>query len=149
MEELNRLARYHFKNRDLDRAEYYLKTILEKEEDHEAYFYLGMILNMKNDSDKALYYFYKSLQIESEYGNASNEIGVLLLRLGKEKESVYWFKKAIKSRHNEALHIPLFNLAMIYKLWNRPERSLQYLHQAIKQKPDFREALNLRDELIS
>ncbi|MCD1164085.1 tetratricopeptide repeat protein, partial [Leptospira interrogans] len=50
---------------------------------------------------------------------------------------------------NDAPHISFYNLATLYKIWNRPERSLQYLHRAISIKPDFEEAKKLKEELTS
>ncbi|HNI91040.1 MAG TPA: tetratricopeptide repeat protein, partial [Leptospiraceae bacterium] len=46
-------------------------------------------------------------------------------------------------------HIPLYNLATLYKMWNRPERSLQYLHKALELAPNFLEAIELRNQLLS
>ncbi len=65
------------------------------------------------------------------------------------KEAVYWLKKSIRCKVNDARHIAYYNLATLYKLWNRPERSLQYLHHAIGLEPNFIEALRLREELLS
>ena len=138
-----------FKNSEFDSAEYYFSKSLEFSDNIEAFFYLGMISNIKSKTDLALYYFYKALEVDPDYGNASNEIGVILLRSGREKDSLYWFRKSLKSRINDAIHIPLFNLAMIYKQWNRPERSLQYLYRALEEKPDFEEAIKMRNSLIA
>ena len=148
-ENLLETGKLFFKNCEFDSAEYYFSGSLEVSETAECYFYLGMIDNMRKRTEKALYYFYKALEIEPDYGNASNEIGVILLRSGREKDSLFWFKKSLKSRINDAIHIPLFNLAMIYKQWNRPERSLQYLYRALEAKPDFEEAIKMRNTLIA
>lgn len=138
-----------FKLGHLEKAEYLLSQTMEVEETPEALFYLGLIASQKNQIPEALSYFYRSHQLEPDYGNPCNEIGVILLRLGKEKEAIYWLKRSIQCKINDALHIPLFNLATLYKIWNRPERSLQYLYKAIEFAPDFEEAKKLRDEILS
>lgn len=140
-------AKFFYKTGDIDRSEFLLKSFLEHKEDHEAYFFLGLIENQRTNLQRGLYYFYRSVEINSEYGNPCNEIGILLLRMGRERESVYWLKKSLRCTLNDAPHISLFNLATLYKIWNRPERSLQYLHKAIVIKPDFEEAKRLREEL--
>ncbi|TGK10045.1 hypothetical protein EHO60_11900 [Leptospira fletcheri] len=140
-------AKFFYKAGDIDRSEFLLKSFLEHKEDHEAYFFLGLIENQRANWQRGLYYFYRSVEINSEYGNPCNEIGILLLRMGRERESVYWLKKSLRCILNDAPHISLFNLATLYKIWNRPERSLQYLHKAIVIKPDFEEAKRLREEL--
>lgn len=144
-----RKGKEFFKLGHLEKANYFLSQAMEIEETSEALFYLGLIASQKNQISEALSYFYRSHQLDPEYGNPCNEIGVILLRLGKEREAIYWLKRSIQCRFNDALHIPLFNLATLYKIWNRPERSLQYLHKAIEFAPDFEEAKKLRDEILS
>ncbi len=141
------LAKDYFKAGDTDRSEYFIRAVLEVEENEEAYFYLGLIQNSLGKMEEALTSYYKAVSLNHEYGNPCNEIGVLLLRMGKDKESVYWLKKSIRCSKNDAPHISFFNLATLYKLWNRPERSLQYLHKAMEIKSDFPEALKMWEEI--
>ncbi|MCW7468276.1 tetratricopeptide repeat protein [Leptospira kanakyensis] len=143
------LAKDHFKVGDLDRAEFHLRSSLELEESEEAYFYLGLVQNALGQWSDALASYYKAVSLNHEYGNPCNEIGVLLLRMGNDKEAVYWLKKSVRCERNDAPHISYFNLATLYKLWNRPERSLQYLHKALTLKKDFSEANELWRELKS
>ncbi len=138
-----------FREGDLDKAVYHFTLALEEEENEELLFYMGLISNQKKEAVKALNYFYKAIQKNPEYGSPCNEIGVILLRHGREKEAVFWLKKSVRCRMNDARHIPLYNLAALYKTWNRPERSLQYLYKALDIEPDFDEAKKLRDEIIS
>ncbi|MCG9876449.1 MAG: hypothetical protein MH321_16870 [Leptospiraceae bacterium] len=141
-------GRHFFRLGDLDRAEYYFRSYLEDEESSEAFFYLGLIATQKNHLEDALEFYYKSVTINPEYGNPCNEIGIILLRMGKDKDAVFWLKKSIRCMQNDAPHISFFNLATLYKMWNRPERSLQFLHRAIALKPEFPEAIQLKAELI-
>jgi tetratricopeptide (TPR) repeat protein len=136
-----------FYSSDMERAEFYFLKTLEEDENHECLFYLGLIQNQKGNHQEALSLYYRAILINPEYGNPCNEIGVILLRHGKEREAVFWLKRSIRCVQNDAPHIPLYNLATLYKIWNRPERSLQYLYRAIKLMPDFQEAIRLRDEL--
>jgi len=142
-------AKLLFQAGDLDRSEYLFLNLLEFSEDSESYFYLGLIANQKLQYEKALLNFYRSVEKNPDYGSPCNEIGVILLRMGKDRESIFWLKKSVRCKTNEALHIPLYNLATLYKIWNRPERSLQYLHKAISLSPNFTEAIKLREEILS
>ncbi|WCL48724.1 hypothetical protein [Leptospira sp. GIMC2001] len=136
-----------FRSGDLDRAEFFFLSYLENVECEESYFYLGLIMGQRNLLEEALEFYYKSVSINSEYGNPCNEIGIILLRMGKDKDAVFWLKKSIRCAQNDALHISFFNLATLYKMWNRPERSLQFLYRAIELKPEFEEAHRLKDQL--
>jgi tetratricopeptide (TPR) repeat protein len=143
----NELGKNFFHNGDIERAEFYFFKSLEEDECSESLFYLGLIQNQKENYHEALSYYYRAILVDPEYGNPCNEIGVILLRHGKEREAVFWLKRSIRCSINDAPHIPLYNLATLYKIWNRPERSLQYLYKAIKLMPNFTEAIKLRDEL--
>ncbi len=137
-----------FRKGDLDRAEYCFRAYLEEEESYEGYFYLGLVMSQRNKLEEALEFFYKSVLLDSEFGNACNEIGIILLRMGKDKDAVFWLKKSLRCSRNDAPHISFFNLATLYKLWNRPERSLQFLNKAMEIQPEFPEAERLKRELL-
>jgi len=141
------LAKQFFRTGDLDRAEFHTRSFLERDEHEEGYFYLGLIQNSQGKWDEALSSYYKAVTLNHDYGNPCNEIGVVLLRMGKDKEAVYWLKKSVRCEQNDAPHISYFNLATLYKLWNRPERSLQYLHKAMELKRDFPEAWKMWEDI--
>jgi Tfp pilus assembly protein PilF len=149
IKENTELGRFYFRNGQLEKAVYHFTLSLEQEDNEEAFFYLGLISNLYKKDKDALNYFYKSIKKNPEYGNACNEIGVWLLKHGKDKDAVFWLKRSIVCKHNDARHIAFYNLATLYKLWNRPERSLQYLHKAIFLEPSFKEAIRLREELLN
>ena len=100
-----------FKEGNFERAAYHFSLSLEEDENEEAYFYLGLISNHIKKIREALSYFYKSIQKNPEYGNPCNEIGVILLRHGREKEAVYWLKKSTRCRINDARHVAYYNLS--------------------------------------
>ncbi|MCB1159427.1 MAG: hypothetical protein H7A25_23145 [Leptospiraceae bacterium] len=133
----------------LDQAEFLFLKNLEIEEEAETFLFLGMIQVQKKDYESAYHFLIKCIEKNPDDGNACNELGVVCLREGKEKEAVYWLKRAVLSLKNDARHVSLYNLAILYKIWNRPERSLQYIHRALTLEPDFRDALLLREELLS
>lgn len=141
-------AKELFRMGDLDRAEFYFRSFLEMEDSCEAYFYMGLIMGQRNMLEEALEFYYKSVVINPEYGNPCNEIGIILLRMGKDKDAVFWLKKSIRCQRNDAPHISFFNLATLYKMWNRPERSLQFLHRAIELNPEFPEAKIMKEQLM-
>ncbi len=143
------IAVKHFRKQDFDRAEFYFKKNLENFDCYESFFYLGLIYSQLQKTEHALAFYYKSVSLNSDFGNPCNEIGILLLRTGNDKEAVFWLKKSVRCKRNDAPHISLFNLATLYKLWNRPERSLQYLHKAIQLAPEFEEAIKLRESLLN
>ncbi|MCE9502012.1 MAG: hypothetical protein K8R21_16140, partial [Leptospira sp.] len=83
-------AKQHFQSGDFDRSEFEFKRSLEISDEPESYFYLGLLANQKKLLDKALSYNYKAFELNPDYGNPCNEIGVILLRLGRDKDAVFW-----------------------------------------------------------
>lgn len=144
----NEIGKDHFNSGDIERANFYFLKAMEEDENHESLFYLGLIENQDGNYREALSYYYRAILLNPEYGNPCNEIGVILLRHGRDREAVFWLNRSIRCAINDAPHIPLFNLATLYKMWNRPERSLQYLHKAITIAPSFKEAIDLRKQLL-
>ncbi|MCB1191562.1 MAG: hypothetical protein H7A23_05385 [Leptospiraceae bacterium] len=143
------IGKYYFKLQDMERSEFHFTKSLEIQENSESYFYLGLIASQKNKLSKALQYFYKSTECNHDYGNPCNEIGIILIKFGWIRDALYWLKKAVNSKYNDAPYISMYNLATIYKAWNRPERALQYIHKALQINPEFELAIQLRKELIS
>lgn len=104
----------------LDQAEFLFLKNLEIEEEAETFLFLGMIQVQKKDYESAYHFLIKCIEKNPDDGNACNELGVVCLREGKEKEAVYWLKRAVLSLKNDARHVSLYNLAILYKIWNRP-----------------------------
>ncbi|HMV45548.1 MAG TPA: hypothetical protein PK079_21180 [Leptospiraceae bacterium] len=138
-----------FNQGDIERATFYFLKAMEEGDSAESLFYLGLIQNQNGNFRDALSYYYRAILLNPDYGNPCNEIGVILLRHGREREAVFWLKRSVRCSFNDAPHIPLYNLATLYKMWNRPERSLQYLHKALELAPNFLEAIELRNQLLS
>lgn len=147
--DFNRSGKKYFMEGDNDRGEFNFLRSNEINENAESTFYLGLIASQRKENERALKHFHKSVDLNPNYGNPCNEIGVLLLRKKKYKEAIFWLKRSIRAKYNDARHIPLYNLAALYKIWNRPERSLQYLTRAIDLQPDFNEAIRMRNQLLS
>ena len=146
---MNQIAKGFFRLEDLERAEFYFLRSLEIQETPETLFFLGLLADQKKHPFLALNYFRRSVMNNPDYGNPYNEIGVILLRQGKYRESMFWLKKSLQCSLHDAPHVPLYNLAALYKIWNRPERSLQYLYRALHVAPEFSEAIQLRDEILA
>ncbi|MEQ9365852.1 MAG: tetratricopeptide repeat protein, partial [Leptospirales bacterium] len=100
----------------------------------------------RRDAD-ALRCFRKAIRLNPRNGDLFNDCGAVLLRMGKLQESVKWFLRALKSTEGAKHHLALFNLAIVYRRWNRPERSRRYLNLAVKLRPDFERARALLAEI--
>lgn len=131
-----------------DAAEFYLLKSLEIEPSIPAYATLGWIYgSVHRRNEDALRCFRKAIRLNPKNGDLYNDCGAVLLRMGKLRESVKWFLKALKSSEGAKKHLALFNLAVVYRRWNRSERSRRYLNLALKHRPDFERARALLAEI--
>ena len=135
---------------DADAAEFLLLQSLEIEETELKYTCLGWLHgNLQGRTMPAVRAFVKALRMNREYGDAYNECGALLLRVGRDRRAIQCFTRALKAQTCSKRHFALYNLALIYAEKNRPERSRRYLNLALKLKPDFQEAREFLDDLAA
>lgn len=131
-------------NGDSDRAEYYLLKSYELESDAKILSTLGWFYGLHQGKlQDGFRYFRRAIFYDRESGDAYNECGNLLFRANRLQESLKWFHRALRCSKNERKHYALYNLAVVYRRLNRPERSLRYLNLALRFKPDFKQAGDL------
>jgi Tfp pilus assembly protein PilF len=126
---------------DSDRAEYFFLKAYEIDQNAGilstlGWFY-GIHLARMEDGFK---YFRRAIRYNPKSGDPYNECGNLLFRAGLEREALKWFHKSISCKDNSKAHYVLYNLAVVYNNMNRPERSIQYLNQALSIQPAFKKA---------
>ena len=131
-----------------DAAEFYLLKSLEIEPSVPGYATLGWLYSCVQRRDRdALRCFRNAIRLNPENGDLYNDFGAVLLRQGELQKSVKWFLRALKSSEGSKHHLALFNLAIVYRRWNRSERSRRYLNLALKLRPDFERARSLLAEI--
>jgi Tfp pilus assembly protein PilF len=126
---------------DSDRAEYFFLKAYEIHQDAAILSTLGWFYGIHlGQMEAGFRYFRRAIRYNPGSGDAYNECGNLLFRAGLEKEALKWFHKSLTCRNNSKAHYVLYNLAVVYNNMNRPERSIQYLNQAISLAPQFAKA---------
>ena len=131
-------------NENYDAAEFFLLKSLEIESSEVAYGCLGWLYGtLLGEEQKALSFFRKAILKNPENGDLYNDYGALLLKMERFEESLKWFLRAVRLSNSKKKHFALYNLALLYRNWKRPTRSLRYLRLALKCEPDFQEARQL------
>jgi tetratricopeptide (TPR) repeat protein len=129
-------------------AEYYFHSALEFGNDARIFHALGLCCAQKEGRElEAFRLFRRAIRTNAEFADAYNDCGVMLLRLGMFQKSAKWFHKALKINSKERKHFALYNLAVLYKKMRRPERSIRYLHLALKLEKDFFQAKKLLQQI--
>lgn len=136
------------RNRNLETAEYYLLQALELEPGARTYSALGWFYGqIQTDSKKAENFLYRAVLCDAACADYSIELGIYLYRNHRLPEAARWLFRSLRCKHGNHRYLALYHLALVYCIWNRPERCLRYLHLTLRMKPDFAPAKNLLEKL--
>ena len=127
-----------------------LKNVVQPSQDWEfaeTYFAQGNQQYGKGNKTEAIAAFRKCLSLQPTYLPARFNLGVTLADLGQYEEAIVELKKVVanEARHAEALN----SLGFIYFQQQELETAADYFRQAIAIQPDFQQAQNNLQKLLS
>jgi tetratricopeptide (TPR) repeat protein len=134
---------------DLDRAiELYRKSI-QVYPTAEAHTFLGWTLSFQGRLEEATWECLRAIEVDPEFGNPYNDIGVYLMQQGRPDEAIPWLEKAKKARRYEPRQFPFMNLGRIYLKQGRWWDALRELREAVEVAPDDLEAQKVFHNLLA
>ncbi len=99
---------------DYDRAvELYLGS-LALHPTAEAYTFLGWTYHFQGKIEEAIAECKRAIEIDPDFGNPYNDIGVYLIDLDRYDEAIPWLEQAMTAKRYEPRHFPYFNLGRVY-----------------------------------
>ena len=101
-------------------------------------FELAVKNHQKNNIKDAQIYYRKVLELDPNYINALNNIGVIFQGLGKKQRAKECFEKAIKINPNYA--DAYYNLGNIFKDLGKNQKAKEFFEKAIEINPNYAEA---------
>ena len=110
--------------------------ILPKNQD--ALYYMGVCNTIKNNFEKAIEFFDRSIESDPEYAKAYNGKGIVYKRLLNYEKAVDYYKKAISI--DCYYPNPYNNLGNIYKTKNQFNKALDSYKKAIEIDPYFHQS---------
>ena len=117
----------------------------------EAHTFLGWAMSFQGRLAEATQECLRAIDIDAEFGNPYNDIGVYLMQQDKLDESIAWLEKAKQAKRYEPRQFPFLNLGRIYIRQGRWWEALREFEGAVRQAPrDVRAAKilhNLRGRL--
>jgi tetratricopeptide (TPR) repeat protein len=111
----------------------------------EAHTFLGWTLSFQGRLDEATQECLKAIEVDPDFGNPYNDIGVYLMQQDKLDEAIPWLEKAKRARRYEPRQFPFMNLGRIYmrkSRWTDAVRELEGAVQMAPQDADARKALH-------
>jgi tetratricopeptide (TPR) repeat protein len=125
---------------DLDRAIEYYRRSIEASPTAEAHTFLGWAYSFQGRLEEATSECLKAIEVDPEFGNPYNDIGVYLMQQDRLDEAIPWFQKAKQARRYEPRQFPFVNLGRIYVRQGRWWDALKEFEGAVRVAPDDAEA---------
>ena len=119
----------------LDRAIELYRDSIEVYPTAEAHTFLGWAMSFQGRLAEATQECLRAIEIDSEFGNPYNDIGVYLMQQDKLDESISWLEKAKQAKRYEPRQFPFLNLGRIYIRQGRWWQALHELEAAVRLAP--------------
>jgi Tfp pilus assembly protein PilF len=138
---------------ELQMAEQYEQAIslykqsLEVYPTAEAHTFLGWTYSFQERLDEAIEECHRAIEVDPDFGNPYNDIGVYLMQKGRFDEALSWLEKAKQAPRYEPRHFPYLNSGRIYMARGEWLKALKEFEQAVKIMPDDRGARQALAEL--
>ncbi|MGH7926972.1 MAG: tetratricopeptide repeat protein [Candidatus Binatia bacterium] len=115
----------------------------------DAHTYLGWAYSFRGRIDDAIAQCEIAIQLDPDFGNPYNDIGVYLMQQQKLDEAIPWLDKAKLAKRYEPRHFPYINLGRVYLTKSMVNKAIEEFRGALKEKPDETEIAQLIEELES
>ena len=115
----------------------------------DAHTYLGWMLSFKGEIEEAIRHCKVAIDLDPEFGNPYNDIGVYLMQQGKMDEAEGWLRRALIAKRYEPRHFPHLNLGRIYVSRSRHSEAIQEFLKALELAPADPTATYLLRELVA
>jgi tetratricopeptide (TPR) repeat protein len=120
---------------NVDRAIELYRQSIELYPTAEAHTFLGWAMSFQGHLEEATAECLRAIEIDAEFGNPYNDIGVYLMQQDKLDESISWLEKAKQAKRYEPRQFPFLNLGRIYIRQGRWWEALREFEGAVRQAP--------------
>jgi tetratricopeptide (TPR) repeat protein len=115
----------------------------------DAHTYLGWTYSFQGKIHDAIAECEKAIQIDPDFGNPYNDIGVYLMQEQRLDEAIPWLEKAKQAKRYEPRHFPFLNLGRVYAAKGMINKALEEFRGALRLNPDDAEIARVIEELES
>lgn len=103
----------------------------------EAYTFLGWTYHMQGKIEEAIAECKRAIEIDPDFGNPYNDIGVYLIDLGRNDEAIPWLEQAMVAKRYEPRHFPYYNLGRVYLSKGMINRARELFQQSLAIEPRY------------
>ena len=101
----------------------------------EAHTFLGWTYSFQGRLEEATAECLRAIEVDPDFGNPYNDIGVYLMQQGKLEEAIPWLERAKQAPRYEPRQFPFMNLGRIYLKQGRWWEALKQFEAALKLAP--------------
>ena len=101
-----------------------------------AHTFLGWTYSFQERLDEAIEECHRAIEVDPDFGNPYNDIGVYLMQKGRFDEALPWLEKAKQATRYEPRHFPYLNSGRIYMARGEWFKALKEFEQAVKIMPN-------------
>ena len=145
--ELIEQAMKHQMAREFDEAIKLYKESIAVYPTADAHTYLGWAYSFLGRLNEAIAQCEIAIQLDPEFGNPYNDIGVYLMQQQQFDDAIPWLERAKPAKRYEPRHFPHINLGRIYLTKGMLQKALEEFNGALKINPDDQELAQLIEEL--
>jgi Tfp pilus assembly protein PilF len=138
---------------ELQRAKQYEQAIslckqsIEVYPTAEAHTFLGWAYSFQERLDEAIEECHRAIEVDPDFGNPYNDIGVYLMQKGRFDEALPWLEKAKQAPRYDPRHFPYLNSGRIFMAQGDWFKALKEFEQAVELMPDDQGARQALAEL--
>jgi tetratricopeptide (TPR) repeat protein len=121
----------------LDEAVTAYKRSIELHPTAEAHTFLGWTYSFMGRYEEAISECKRATELDSEFGNAWNDIGAYLIELGREEEAIPFLEKATHARRYENPVFSHYNLSRVFLKKGMLNKAIDELQKALEADPEY------------
>jgi tetratricopeptide (TPR) repeat protein len=134
-------------NRDFDAAIRLYKQSIALYPTADAHTYLGWAYSFKGRLNEAIAECEIAIELDPDFGNPYNDIGVYLMQQQKLDDAIPWLERAKQAKRYDPRHFPYINLGRVYLTKGMLQKAIEEFDGALKINPEDQELAQLREEL--
>ena len=144
LEEGNRCHR----DGDIDAAIENYKKSIELHATADAHTYLGWMYSFQGNIEEAIEHCKTAIELDPNFGNPYNDIGVYLMQQGQMDEAESWLKKAMVAQRYEPRQFPHLNMGRIHLARKEYGKALDEFRRALRHAPNDPVAIAAFQDLV-
>ncbi len=126
---------------DYERAVVLFQASVEAHPTAEGHTFLGWSLSHLGKLKEAIAQCEIAIELDPDFGNPYNDIGVYLIDLNRPQEAIPWFEKAIAAKRYCCYQFPHTNLGRILLGQGKVEEAQRSFEHALAYDPEYLPAL--------